>query len=156
MEYFSSMENVLWLIWLGVGVVFIVAELLAPAFIVIFFGVGALIAGTTAFFGFSIPVQIVVFGVSSLALLLLFRKTMAATFAGSTTGDEEVDVDMDSTVGARAEVVQAIAPPLPGRIKFQGSFWSARCTEAVPVGGMVRIVKRDEKDVNTFEVEKEN
>lgn len=52
MEYFNSMENILWLIWLGVGVAFLVAEFVMPAFIVIFFGVGAIIAGVTAFLAF--------------------------------------------------------------------------------------------------------
>ncbi|MCJ2165099.1 MULTISPECIES: NfeD family protein [unclassified Pseudodesulfovibrio] len=152
MEIFNSVENVLWLIWLGVGVAFLVAELMVPAFIVIFFGVGALIAGVTAFFGSTIQVQLVVFGVSSLALLLLFRRVMASTFSGSTAGDEEVD----GAIGGQAEVVEAIEPPQPGRIKFQGSFWGAHCSETVPAGAVVRIVKRDEKDVNAFVVEKEN
>ena len=146
MEYFSSMENVLWLIWLGVGVFFIIAELVVPAFIVIFFGVGALIAGATAFFGSTIQVQ--------LALLLLFRRTMASTFSGARAGED--DDEADNAIGARAEVVKGIVPPQPGRIKYQGSFWSARCSEPVPEGALVRIVRRDPKDINAFEVEKEN
>ena len=152
MEIFNSVENVLWLIWLGVGVAFLVAELMVPAFIVIFFGVGALIAGVTAFFGFSIQLQLVVFGVSSLALILLFRKTMASVFAGSKAGDDDTDV----AIGAQAEVVEGIEPPQSGRIKFQGSFWTAHCREAVESGTVVRIVSRDENDVNAFMVEKEN
>jgi membrane protein implicated in regulation of membrane protease activity len=152
MEIFNSVENVLWLIWLGVGVAFLVAELMVPAFIVIFFGVGALIAGVTAFFGFSIQLQLVVFGVSSLALILLFRRTMASVFAGSKAGDD----DTDMAIGAQAEVVEAIEPPQPGRIRFQGSFWTAHCREAVESGTMVRIVRREENDVNAFMVEKEN
>lgn len=152
MEYFSSTENLLWLIWLGVGVVFIIAELIVPAFIVIFLGVGALIAGATAFFGSSIQVQLVVFGVSSVVLILLFRKMMAATFSGEKAEDEQEP----AAIGALVEVVEAIRPPQPGRIKFQGSFWSARSSEPVEQGSMVRIVKRDEKDVNAFVVEKEH
>jgi len=154
MEYFSSMENILWLIWLGVGVAFIVAELMVPGFIIVFFGVGAFIAGATAFFGSTIQMQLVVFGVSSLAMIILLRKTMAETFAGQSAAEDEED--SDSAIGQVAEVVEAIAPPHDGRIKFQGSFWSARCTEPVEVGAMVRIVKRGDNDVNTFQVEKEN
>lgn len=40
MEYFNSVENIMWLIWLAIGVGFILAELMAPGFIVIFFGIG--------------------------------------------------------------------------------------------------------------------
>ncbi|BDQ38052.1 hypothetical protein SYK_24120 [Pseudodesulfovibrio nedwellii] len=152
MEYFNSMENILWLIWLGVGVAFLVAEFVMPAFIVIFFGVGAIIAGVTAFFGFSLQMQIIVFGASSLALLLLLRKTMADTFAGGSSSDEE---DADTAIGARCEVVEAIHPPQAGRVKYLGSFWSARCDDPVDVGVMVRISHRDEKDPNAFIVEME-
>lgn len=148
------MENILWLIWLGVGVAFIIAELAVPGFIVVFFGVGALIAGTTAFFGSSIQVQLMVFGLSSVALILLFRKTMARTFAGSDAEHDEEETD--HAIGRTAEVTEAIEPPHPGRIKFQGSFWTARSADAAPVGSMVRIIKRDQNDVNAFVVEKEN
>jgi len=152
MEYFNSVENVLWLIWLGVGVVFIVAELMVPAFIVIFFGVGALIAGATAFFGSSVQVQLVVFGLSSLALILLLRRTMARVFTGNQAEDEE---KTDHAIGQVAEVTEPIEPPQPGRIKFQGSFWTARSHENAPAGAMVRIIKRDNADKTAFLVEKE-
>jgi membrane protein implicated in regulation of membrane protease activity len=151
MEYFASAQNIQWLIWLGVGLVFVIAELVVPAFIVVFFGVGAFIAGATAFFGATVPVQLVVFGVSSVILLILFRKMMADTFTGEKAEDEEES----NVIGQQAEVVDPIRPPQPGRIKFQGSFWSARSSEAVEQGSMVRIVKRDENDVNAFVVEKE-
>lgn len=153
MEYFNSMENVLWLIWLGVGVAFIVAELVVPAFIIVFFGVGALIAGATAFFGSTLQVQLVVFGVSSLALILLFRKTMASTFSGSTA--EEDEEERDHAIGRTAEVVEAIEPNRPGRVKFQGSFWAASCETPVAVGELVRIQSREEHDMNAFVVTKE-
>ncbi|WP_319582669.1 NfeD family protein [uncultured Pseudodesulfovibrio sp.] len=151
MESFVSAQNIQWLIWLGIGLVFVIAELAVPAFIVVFFGAGAFIAGATAFFGASVPVQLVVFGVSSVILLLLFRKMMAATFTGEKAEDEQER----NVIGQLAEVVDAIRPPQPGRIKFQGSFWSARSSEPVEPDSMVRIVKRDENDVNTFVVEKE-
>ncbi|WP_338668880.1 NfeD family protein [Pseudodesulfovibrio methanolicus] len=151
MDYFASAQNIQWLIWLGVGVVFVIAELAVPAFIVVFFGVGAFIAGATAFFGASVPVQLVVFGVSSVVLLILFRKMMAATFTGEKAEDEQGP----DVIGQQAEVVDPIRPPQPGRIKFQGSFWSARSSEPVEPGSMVRIVKRDENDVNAFVVKKE-
>ncbi len=153
MEYFDSMENILWLIWLGVGVIFIVAELVVPAFIVIFFGVGALIAGATAFFGSSVQVQLVVFGLSSLALILLLRRTMARIFTGDDAEDEEEE---DHAIGRVVEVAEAIEPPQPGRVKFQGSFWTARSADPAPAGSMVRIIKRDAADKTAFLVEKEN
>ncbi|MBI9079364.1 MAG: NfeD family protein [Pseudodesulfovibrio sp.] len=154
MDYFASMENILWLIWLAVGVAFLIAEIMVPGFIMIFFGIGALIAGATAFFGSSLQLQIVTFGVSSLALILLLRRMMASTFRGSSTTD--TPSEEDSAIGALAEVVEAITPPHRGRIKFQGTFWTAEASQEIKTGITVRIISRHEKDHNTFTVEKES
>ena len=156
MEFFDSMENVMWLIWLAVGVAFILFELLAPGFIVIFFGVGALIAGATAFFGSSIQMQLAVFGVSSLVMLLLLRRYMASIFHGTSSVAEDAEGEKDHAVGAQAEVVEVIAPPRRGRVKFQGSFWTAEASEQIDSGTTVRIVSRHSEDFNTFIVQKEN
>lgn len=155
MEYFNSVENIMWLIWLAIGVGFILAELMAPGFIVIFFGVGALIAGATAFFGSTLQMQLVVFGASSLALLLLLRRFMAPIFLGSSASVDN-DVEKDHAIGAKAEVVEPITPPQQGRIKFQGTFWTAESTEKIGVGATVRIVSRLPENDNIFNVEKEN
>lgn len=154
MEYFSSAENIMWLIWLAIGVGFIIAELMAPGFIVIFFGIGALIAGATAFFGSTLQIQLVVFGVSSLVLLLLLRRYMASVFQGS--AEAETAEEEDTAVGASAEVVEPIVPPRSGRIKYQGTFWAAESAQSIDAGDMVRIVSRHPNDRNTFTVEKEN
>jgi len=154
MDYFASMENIHWLIWLGVGVAFIIAELMLPAFILVFFGVGAFIAGATAFFGSSLQIQIVVFGVSSLALILLLRKFMAKTFQGTLAGNG--DAEEDSAIDALAEVVETITPPHQGRIKFQGTFWTATATQEIESGATVRIVSRHDNDRNSFTVKKES
>ena len=154
MDYFASMENILWLIWLGVGVAFIIAEMMAPAFILVFFGVGALIAGATAFFGSTLQMQIIIFGVSSLALILLLRKFMATVFRGSSIDDSSEGED--PAIGALAEVVETITPPHLGRIKFRGTFWTAASTQEIEPGATVRIVSRQDKDHNSFNVEKEN
>ncbi len=139
--------------WLGIGVFFIIAELFATGFIIVFFGIGALIAGVTAFGGVSLPLQVVIFGISSLALLFLLRKTMATTFAGNFPDDEK---RTDLAINTLCEVTIPINPPKTGRIKYQGSFWTARCSEPVATGVLVRIICRDEKNPNVFMVEKEN
>jgi membrane protein implicated in regulation of membrane protease activity len=155
MEYFNSVENIMWLIWLVIGVGFILAELMAPGFIVIFFGVGALIAGASAFFGSTLQIQLVVFGVSSLALLLLLRRFMAPIFLGATAGSNN-EAEKDHAVGAKAELVESINPPQRGRVKFQGTFWVVESTEQIEEGATVRIVSRLPEDNNVFKVEKEN
>ena len=128
--------------------------MLFRSFILVFFGIGALIAGATAFFGSTLQMQIIIFGVSSLALILLLRKFMATVFRGSSIDDSSEEED--PAIGALAEVVEAITPPHQGRIKFQGTFWTAASTQEIEPGATVRIVSRQDKDHNSFTVEKEN
>lgn len=154
MDTVFSSENIYWLVWLGIGVVFIIAELTLPSFVLIFFGAGALIAGVTTFFGASLQAQILVFGLSSLALLVLLRRTMASIFKGE--AERSNVVEQDGAVGALVEVVEAISPQRKGRIKYQGTFWAAEADESVQPGEMVRIVSRKTNDHNTFKVSKES
>ncbi|QJB55911.1 NfeD family protein [Pseudodesulfovibrio sp. zrk46] len=156
MDFLSSTNNVMWLIWLAVGVGFILAELMAPGFVVIFFGIGALLAGATAFFGSSIQLQLIVFTVSSLVLLLLLRRYMSTIFHGSSSKGDDIEGETDHAIGAQAEVVETIDPPKRGRIKFQGTFWTAESTETIEAGALVKILSRHHENNNILIVQKEN
>lgn len=155
-DYFMSLDvqSQQWLFWLALGVFFIFAEMITPGFILIFFGAGALLAGLTAFSGFALYAQMLVFGVSSVVLLVFFRKTLSRTFQGDSHNNGD-SAEPDSALGALAEVTKAIDPPHPGSIKFQGSFWQAYSSGAVAQGEMVRITARQKENSNAFVVEKE-
>lgn len=73
------------LFWFILGIVFLIAELFLPGFIIMFFGVGALITALLTQFGIisSFNIQIIVFIASSVISLLTFRKRWSTYFSGN-------------------------------------------------------------------------
>ena len=64
----------IWYIWLILGVVFIVAEIFTTGFVLLWFGIGALVAALLALTGVvGLPLQILSFLVVSIALTVASR-----------------------------------------------------------------------------------
>ncbi|MBB4683528.1 NfeD family protein [Amycolatopsis jiangsuensis] len=108
-------------IWLILGVVLLIAEVLSGDFVLVMLGVGALLgAGAEALTG-SIVVDVVVFAVSSTGLIALARPALKRRFlAGSS-----VPTGTDALIGARAVVVSTVDYET-GQVKIGGEVWSAR------------------------------
>lgn len=132
-------------IWAALGLVLIGAEFLLPSFMILFFGVGGLItAGLTALvpgLRESLTAQVLVWlGTSTLTLFSL-RHWLRGIFHGTVQpalGDEE------DFAGKPAVVVEPITPQRPGRVRFQGTTWSARSYEgSFAAGANVQVVKHD-------------
>lgn len=102
------------LIWIIVAVIFVVAELISFGFILVFFGVGAVVAGLCAYvFNMSFAWQIVVFLAASIAMLVLLRKISIKTFRGNQNNKLDDDYH-NSIVGKTAMVSKDIIPPASG------------------------------------------
>jgi membrane protein implicated in regulation of membrane protease activity len=140
------------LIWFLVGVVFLIAELLIPGFILIFFTAGCWIVGLTVWLtDIELSIQLLIFIVSSLALLFSLRKYSMKTFKG-TTRDDLDDHYADSKIGKTAIVTKEISPNIPGEIKVMGSFWRAISDINIEEGQSVLIVSQESEDGLTFKV----
>ncbi len=140
------------LIWFLAGVVFLIAELIMPAFILIFFTAGCWITALVVLlFNVEITNQILVFIVSSLILLFTLRKYSMKIFKGRTPDDID-DKYTDSKIGKTAIVTKKIAPNMPGEIKVMGSFWRATANEEIAEGISVLIEKKESEDGLTFKV----
>ncbi|XOF33483.1 MAG: NfeD family protein [Candidatus Electrothrix sp. YB6] len=129
------------LIWFLLGIGFFVMELAAPGFILFFFGIGAwCTAAVLALIDFSLPVQMIIFLVSSLLSLIILRSWLHSVFlGGSSEESDSVNVDSMPTTGV---VTEAIAPPAHGRVKYSGSFWRAVADEPITESTVVQIVER--------------
>ncbi|MCI5132252.1 MAG: NfeD family protein [Candidatus Electrothrix sp. EH2] len=129
------------LIWFLLGVVFFVAELIAPGFILFFLGIGAwCTASVLAVVKLSLTVQMIIFLISSFLTLIFLRSWLRAVFLGdSSEEDDSVNVDSAPTTGI---VTEAIAPPGLGRVKYGGSFWKAAADESIAVNTVVQILER--------------
>jgi membrane protein implicated in regulation of membrane protease activity len=140
------------LIWFFVGVAFLIAELLIPGFILIFFTAGCWIVGLIVWLtDIELSIQILIFTVSSLVLLFSLRKYSIKTFKG-TTSDDLDDRYIDSKIGKTAIVTKTITPNIPGEIKAMGSFWRAVSDINIKEGQSVLIVSQESENGLIFKV----
>lgn len=140
------------LIWIIIAVIFVVAELISFGFILVFFGVGAVVAGLCAYlFNMSIVWQIVVFLAASIATLAALRKMSIKTFHGNQNNTLEDDYH-SSIVGKTAVISKDIIPPAAGEVKYSGSFWPAVADTVLNAGQTVEISARNEEDSLTLKV----
>ena len=140
------------LIWFLVGVAFLIAELLIPGFILIFFTAGCWIAGLIVWLiDIELSIQIFIFTVSSLFFLFSLRKYSLKIFKG-TTRDDIDDHYADAKIGKIAIVTKAITPSMPGEIKVMGSFWRAISDINIEEGQSVLIASQESEDGLTFKV----
>lgn len=140
------------LIWFLVGVAFLIAELLIPGFVLIFFTAGCWIAGLIVLLiDIELTTQILIFSVSSLALLFSLRKYSIKIFKGTILNDVD-DRYRDSKIGKTAIVTKTITQNMPGEIKVMGSFWRAISDTKIEKGQSVLIESQESEDGLTYKV----
>ncbi len=114
--------------WLAAGLVLVVAELATPGgFVIIFFGVAALLIGVLGLLGVvsSAPLQFLLFSVLSVGSLALLRARLQSKLR--TPGASNVD----SLIGDLAIPQERLSPGVVGKVEVRGSTWSARNTSSV-------------------------
>lgn len=139
------------LIWFFVGVVFLIGELITSGFILIFFTAGCWVTGLfTWLFDIELTSQMLIFIVSSLALLFMLRRYALNTFTGATTDNIDDDYT-NSKIGKKAIVTKTITPDRPGEIQAMGSFWMAVADTEITEGQSV-VIESQSEDHLTFKV----
>jgi len=128
-----------------VGLGLILLEFTAPGAILVFFGVGAWIVAVTTWVGLttSLAWQILVFAVSSVALLLLLRRRLRGQFLGHTDARQDLEHDLEEFIGRTVQVTEAIRPGQSGRIEFKGAGWGANSEHALQPGDRAVITQMD-------------
>ncbi len=142
------------MLWFLIGFAFIVVELLMlPAFILIFFGLGAWVTAVVVYFAdLSLAGAIVVFLISSLTLLLLLRKWSMRIFKGKV--DEGAQDGLNEPLAGKTVLVtKAIGINSGGEIKFRGSFWPAVADQPIEAGARALIIGHPQQDKTRFLVE---
>jgi hypothetical protein len=116
--------NMAWWMWMLLGFVLLVAELLTPGgLFTIFFGVGALAVGLLALMGleFTLAIQVLIFVVLSGVSLALFRKPLLERLEKSNPKRE-----VDSLAGEDATILEEIPAGGYGKAELRGSTWTAK------------------------------
>ena len=128
-------------IWFGLGLALFLLEFLLPGFILFFFGVGAwIVAIITFFFDVSINTQLIVFVLSSVTSVLLFRNWVKRRFG---MGHTAASILPDEFIGKIAVAETMIVPGKKGRVEFRGTEWDACSEETISPGENVIITRID-------------
>ena len=129
-----------WL-WIYAGAALMLLELIAPGFVLCFFGLSAATVGALrSVFGeaFTPTWQLAAFSAFSILYIVLLRQYLKKVFVG---GKVETKTDFDNeSVGRIGQVTTAINPPLAGRILLGDAEWTAEADEPIDVGSNVKVV----------------
>jgi len=83
------MEQFTWIFWVLLGVALIVAETFTLGFVLLWFGVGALVAAAAGAFGVGLLGQFLIFAVVSISLTAASRTVFANLFGRGSMGQGE-------------------------------------------------------------------
>jgi membrane protein implicated in regulation of membrane protease activity len=109
--------------WSVLGLVLFALELFTPGgFVLMFFGVGALVVGVLELLGWKpdFSVQALVFALVSVAGVLGFRGSLLRRFAASTATSVAAGI-----VGSFAEAQSAMGAGQSGQVSLHGTTWTA-------------------------------
>lgn len=107
------------LIWGILGLVCIVIEAVTAHFVLIFFGLSALLVALIKIFGLShFNIELIIFTIGGVAGVALFRKKLLERFKASTIGadlDRNKEIHLSTTLLSGQEA----------KIEYQGTLWTA-------------------------------
>lgn len=130
----------LWYIWLILGAIFILAEMFTSGFVLMWFGVGALVAAVLGMTGLvSLPIQVLVFLAVSIALMIASRTIFENVFMRRSPG-RELKTGVDTLPGRVGVVVEGSSGATrEGAVRVFGSVW-----RAFPAEGEVALSEGDQ------------
>ena len=111
----------LWAGWVGLAVLFGALELVSLDLFLIMLAGGALVGGVTDLLGGTLPLQIVLALVSSVALLGILRPNVVRRLHSG----PDLKTGADALIGKRATVLRELTHAVPGRVKIGGEEWTA-------------------------------
>ena len=116
-------------IWIVTGAILVLVEFLVSGFIVVFFGLAAIITGLAI--GLGVPgdggIPYAIFALLSLILLLFARKQMKRWFQGDVVGAQLDEIDKEF-IGESVEIISGFDHESPGYgiVSYRGANWNAK------------------------------
>jgi membrane protein implicated in regulation of membrane protease activity len=130
-----------WWHWAVGGIVLVLAELAVPSFVLIWFGLGALVVALAVAVGdIGLTAQLVIWLIVSISLVAgwfrIFKPNMHKTKIGMADAN---------VVGEVGMLVRAVAPFEKGEVRFQkpilgADVWECIADEAIKSGERVRVL----------------
>lgn len=128
-----------WQLWLIATLVAGVLEIKLSGFVMLWFSVGALVAGLAAAMGLGINAQLLLFTLVSLGLFAGSRTIFKRAFMRSA---DRVKTGVEAMLGQEATVTEALADPHGGTVRINGELWSARSLGGPVAEGELVIVEQ--------------
>jgi membrane protein implicated in regulation of membrane protease activity len=119
-----------WWIWILLGLLLLLAELVTPGgFYILFFGLGAIVVGLLSAFEAAGPIwfQFVLFSIVSVFSLWFFREKLLELTRGPTTDR------VDSYIGETAVILEDISVNGVGKAEMRGTPWNTRNLSGRPL-----------------------
>lgn len=118
------MDQYVWVLWLVLGVILMVAEIFTLGFVLFWFGLGAVAAAFVGYLGLGFGWQFIAFSVVSIALTAMSRTIFSAYFARD--GGHTQKMGVESLPGQIGTVTAASSGSLnEAAVKVYGSIWTA-------------------------------
>ena len=144
----------IWWIWMIIAALFVVGEIFTAGFFLLWFGVGAAVAGILALFGLSFGWQLAAFAVVSLLLFAFSRR-----FADRFSKEQPPGIGADRFIGKQGIVLEDINNMENiGRVRLDKEEWRAdsETGEVIPAGIRVEVVRLDGTHLVVKIIEKED
>lgn len=139
----NDLTSCAWL-WMYLGAVLMLLEILAPGFVVFFFGLSAATVGLLRFaLGETLTTtwQLAAFSGFSIVYLAVLRRLLKNIFSGAKS-ESSVAFDSDY-IGRCGEITSETAPGMPGRVMLGDAEWTCEADEPIARGVRVRVVRQD-------------
>lgn len=131
--------------WFIAGAVLILAEMVLPGVILVFFGAGAWVVALLLLVWSDMPlsVQIIIWLISSLAFLFLLRRWLTRQFSGFVGQKDDMTEMPDTFKGTHVKVIEDIVPEdNTGMVRLNGTPWRATADMRISAGSTVEVVSR--------------
>lgn len=149
------MLELLWWHWAVLGFVLIVAELVLPSFVIVWFGLGGFLVAMALGLmpDLSLAVQLLIWTLSSIGMTFLWFRVFKPSHHKSLIGRASAQL-----VGEVGMVVIEVAPFKAGRVRFQkplvgSDIWDCRADETLESGTRVKVESVDGNVVTVKKVE---
>ncbi len=135
------MEFEIWWVWMAIAALFIVGEIFTQGFFLLWFGIGAAVAGVLAILGLGVGWQLGAFVVVSGVLFVVSRR-----FAEKVSKKQPLGIGADRFVGLEGIVLEEIDNVKnTGRVRVQKDEWRAdsETGEIIAEGEQIVVTRLD-------------
>ncbi|MCL2469688.1 MAG: NfeD family protein [Alphaproteobacteria bacterium] len=153
MDFLTEIEALVthpaWWHWVVIGVGFLLAELIVPAFVLFWFGLGSFLVMVAVLVMPALPLaaQLSIWGLSSLLMLFLWFRVFKRDAHKSLVGRASAALE-----GEEGLIVERVAPFKAGKVRFSrpivgSDIWTCMADQEIEIGARVRVERIEGNNV---------